>query len=44
VDPYGESRHEDGWVHNGLWANHEALVLDYKEPLTRRDEDTGDGS
>jgi 3-deoxy-7-phosphoheptulonate synthase len=43
VDSYGQtSRNDDGWVHNGLWTSHEALVLDYEEPLTRRDEDTGE--
>ena len=30
-----------GWVHGGLWTSHEALVLDYEEPLTRRDPETG---
>ena len=30
-----------GWVHHGLWASHEALILDYEEPLARRDPETG---
>ncbi|GLY70572.1 3-deoxy-7-phosphoheptulonate synthase [Amycolatopsis taiwanensis] len=43
VDSSG-SGHRPGSVrvHNRLWASHEALVLDYEEPLTRRDPDTGD--
>lgn len=43
VDSYGRTRRRaDDWVHTGLWASHEALVLDYEEPLTRRDPETGD--
>ncbi len=39
---YGQTRQRDGsWLHNGLWSSHEALVLDYEEPLTRRDPETG---
>lgn len=40
--PYGTTTEHDGtWRHRGLWTSHEALVLDYEEPLTRLDE--GDG-
>jgi 3-deoxy-7-phosphoheptulonate synthase len=39
---YGRTVARDGfWRHNGLWTSHEALILDYEEPLTRRDPDTG---
>ncbi|ALG14886.1 phospho-2-dehydro-3-deoxyheptonate aldolase [Kibdelosporangium phytohabitans] len=40
---YGRT-HGNGleWVHSGLWASHEALVLDYEEPLTLRDPNTGE--
>ncbi|ASW58002.1 phospho-2-dehydro-3-deoxyheptonate aldolase [Plantactinospora sp. KBS50] len=34
-------RRDGAWRHRGLWTSHEALVLDYEEPLTRRDEQTG---
>lgn len=41
-EPYGHTVEQDGfWRHNGLWTSHEALILDYEEPLTRRDPDTG---
>jgi 3-deoxy-7-phosphoheptulonate synthase len=40
--PYGQTTGQGGyWHHNGLWTSHEALILDYEEPLTRRDEATG---
>lgn len=40
--PYGHTVEQDGfWRHKGLWTSHEALILDYEEPLTRRDPDTG---
>jgi 3-deoxy-7-phosphoheptulonate synthase len=40
--PYGHTVEQDGfWQHSGLWTSHEALILDYEEPLTRRDPDTG---
>nr|CEL20117.1 2-keto-3-deoxy-D-arabino-heptulosonate-7-phosphate synthase II [Kibdelosporangium sp. MJ126-NF4]CTQ97341.1 2-keto-3-deoxy-D-arabino-heptulosonate-7-phosphate synthase II (EC 2.5.1.54) [Kibdelosporangium sp. MJ126-NF4] len=43
VDTYGRSDSAGmEWVHNGLWTSHEALVLDYEEPLTRQDPDTGE--
>jgi 3-deoxy-7-phosphoheptulonate synthase len=43
VHSYGQTRQrDDSWVHNGLWTSHEALVLDYEEPLTRRDQETGE--
>ncbi len=43
VRSYGQTgQHDNSWVHNGLWTSHEALVLDYEEPLTRRDQETGE--
>lgn len=44
LDRYGQTRRRDrgGWSHTGLWASHEALVLDYEEPLVRRDPQTGE--
>ncbi|MEV6848432.1 3-deoxy-7-phosphoheptulonate synthase [Actinoplanes sp. NPDC051411] len=40
---YGRtSRVRDQWIHRGLWASHEALILDYEEPLARRDPETGE--
>ncbi len=40
---YGQTGQRDNsWVHNGLWTSHEALVLDYEEPLTRQDQQTGE--
>ncbi|MGW6912743.1 3-deoxy-7-phosphoheptulonate synthase class II [Kitasatospora sp. NPDC054939] len=44
---YGRTRHSAGpagerWTHTGLWTSHEALVLDYEAPLTRRDPLTGE--
>ncbi|GAA2801829.1 3-deoxy-7-phosphoheptulonate synthase class II [Saccharopolyspora taberi] len=39
---YGTTRRAAaGWQHRGLWTSHEALVLDYEEPLVRRDQVTG---
>lgn len=39
LDGYGETRRavSGGWSHTGLWTSHEALVLDYEEPLARQD-------
>ncbi|WP_431781908.1 3-deoxy-7-phosphoheptulonate synthase [Streptomyces chumphonensis] len=31
----------EGWTRTGLWTSHEALVLDYEQPLVRRDPHTG---
>jgi 3-deoxy-7-phosphoheptulonate synthase len=43
TDSYGRSRERgSSWVHKGLWTSHEALVLDYEEPLTRWDPGTGE--
>ncbi|MEY9214554.1 3-deoxy-7-phosphoheptulonate synthase [Thermobifida halotolerans] len=41
---YGETRRSPsgGWAHTGLWTSHEALILDYEEPLVRRDPQTGE--
>ena len=41
---YGRTRWsaEAGWQHTGLWTSHETLILDYEEPLTRRDPLTGE--
>ncbi|WP_017597610.1 3-deoxy-7-phosphoheptulonate synthase [Nocardiopsis lucentensis] len=41
---YGETLPTDrgGWTHTGLWTSHESLVLDYEEPLVRRDPRTGE--
>jgi para-aminobenzoate synthetase len=32
----------DGWRHTGLWTSHEALLLDFEEPLVRWDEESGE--
>jgi 3-deoxy-7-phosphoheptulonate synthase len=44
VPGYGQTRWSEGsgWRHTGLWTSHEALLLDYEEPLTRRDPLTGE--
>jgi 3-deoxy-7-phosphoheptulonate synthase len=43
ADHYGRT-HRDAdlrWRHNGVWTSHEALLLDYEEPLVRVDPGTG---
>ncbi|KUO15328.1 phospho-2-dehydro-3-deoxyheptonate aldolase [Streptomyces dysideae] len=44
VQGYGQTRWSEGrgWRHTGLWTSHEALLLDYENPLTRRDPVTGE--